>query len=680
MNLMKLFNINYLLQNIKKSRTILAIFIGLIPILNTIILIMTLTTNETHIFNFAEISIINIIGIYILPIIISICLFNYIYKKKSVDFINSMPISRKSIFITNTILGIMIFTIMLLINTILIWIVSLIFNSPIPFMMLFNYFWFFLLVYIFTFSATNLAMTISGNAITQIVVTLLLLFLIPFSHLYLKALYYENTNYNILLECTEASCQPEKYYCYDDLNCTLNKELDRYSTYITPVIKANYTIPFNVFYNILSEEHNLINITSIFKTIILSILYIILGYYLFLKRKMEVSETSFKNIHTHNLVKSLTLVPIAAIAYIILRNQEIVFILFVVLLMFIYYIVYDLITKKSFQNIKLASIYFLVTIIILTSVFSIAAKEKETNTILKYNDIKEVSVSVGHYSGRDYNSKIYTSNKELINIVVKSILSQENYEEKNEYYINTYLKTKDNKEYETGISISQENYNKIITLISSEKSYINYYKNIDMNEVYAIKLGNKIYSHEEAEPYLNLIKRSLQKLSLKEYLELQDKYSYIKDNYYIKLYTYENHDKQEIVINSYINYDLLNAIVNSNNGHLKDIITPVIPSDYYLYYENAYLEKDYSIDFYVIKSAKHELYEFILKNIKEEIDMRNEYFTFSIQLNNNTYYFTTNKVEEIKEILDKKYQEIKETNDYKEYYGFYTKEDVEYYD
>ena len=142
MNLRKSLNLNYLFQNLKKSRNILAIFIGLIPILNTIILIMMLTSDSNYILGFAEISIINIIGIYILPIVISICLFNYIYKRKSVDFINSMPISRKSIFITNTILGIIIFTTMLLINTILTYTTCLIFKSPIPFMMLFDYFWF----------------------------------------------------------------------------------------------------------------------------------------------------------------------------------------------------------------------------------------------------------------------------------------------------------------------------------------------------------------------------------------------------------------------------------------------------------------------------------------------------------------------------------------------------------
>ena len=79
MNLMKNFNLNYLIQNIKKSKNILAILTILIPILNTIILIMMLTSNRNHILSLSEISIINIIGIYILPIVISICLFNYIY-------------------------------------------------------------------------------------------------------------------------------------------------------------------------------------------------------------------------------------------------------------------------------------------------------------------------------------------------------------------------------------------------------------------------------------------------------------------------------------------------------------------------------------------------------------------------------------------------------------------------
>ena len=59
--------------------------------------------------------------------------------------------------------------------------------------------------------------------------------------------------------------------------------------------------------------------------------------------------------------------------------------------------------------------------------------------------------------------------------------------------------------------------------------------------------------------------------------------------------------------------------------------------------------------------------------------MTKEYITFQIQLNSNRYYFTTNKIKEIKQILDNKYNEIKDTEEYLNYYGYDNKK-VEYYD
>jgi len=70
----------------------------------------------------------------------------------------------------------------------------------------------------------------------------------------------------------------------------------------------------------------------------------------------------------------------------------------------------------------------------------------------------------------------------------------------------------------------------------------------------------------------------------------------------------------------------------------------------------------------------------MLKNISDEIDMRKEYFTFIVYLYDNKYYFTTNKVDEVIEILNKKYEEIKDTEDYLNYYNYSDKESVEYYD
>ena len=94
MNLTKLFNFDFLLQNLKKSRMILTIFLLVVPLFTTIIL----TTSSDKAYNFFELSGINAVGMYIVPFIFSLCLFGYVYKKNSVDFMCSMPISRKSMF------------------------------------------------------------------------------------------------------------------------------------------------------------------------------------------------------------------------------------------------------------------------------------------------------------------------------------------------------------------------------------------------------------------------------------------------------------------------------------------------------------------------------------------------------------------------------------------------------
>ena len=63
MNLMKLLNKDYLFQNLKKSKVVLAIFVGLIPILNTIVLIMRLTSSNNQVLSFLDISLVNLIGL-----------------------------------------------------------------------------------------------------------------------------------------------------------------------------------------------------------------------------------------------------------------------------------------------------------------------------------------------------------------------------------------------------------------------------------------------------------------------------------------------------------------------------------------------------------------------------------------------------------------------------------------
>jgi len=680
MNLMKLFNLNYLKQNVKKSKVILSIFIGLIPILNTIIMIMSFSNNNNYVFNFSEISIINFIGVYILPIIVSICLFNYIYKRKSVDFINSMPISRKSIFVTNTIFGILVFISMLLVNILLMSLLTIIFNIPIPFSMVFDYLWYWFIVYMFSFSATNVAMSISGNAITQVIVTLLLIFLIPFTHAFTTVLSNEYSSSKTYLECDKEECIPKEYYCYDDLECNINKNANIYEVRLRKQTENNYTGLFGYLYMSVSGEGTIINTTSIIKMIILTIAYIIIGYILFLRRKMEVNETSFKNIHIHNIVKTLTLVPIVAFAYIILKEASFISGIFVLVIILIYYFVYDLITKKSINNIKLSLIYFVFGVSFLIIFYSSieVINKKEEKDILKYTDIKEVSIDISNSSSGYTNSnvdKIYIKSPELIELVVNNTYDTFDDNVRDNYF-KVYLKDKNNNEYSQTIRMTKEDYYKVIDIVSLNKEYVKYYKNIDLNKIYAVRIGNNLYNKKDSEAILKLINESLSKLTLKELLDLQNKYNNVSDDFYISLYSYNKHDMREFKINGYINYDLLNSIVNSNNSHLKQNIDYIIPDEYYIYFSDMYVTNDFEIDYYVLRNAKNEIYDFVLNEVGKEVNMRYEFVTLELSLDHKMYLFTTNNVKGFKEILDKKYEEIKDTEEYKKYHGL----DSKYYD
>ena len=186
MNLINLFNFNYLKQNLKKSKGALAVFIGIIPIINILSLFMMNDNNYSNeIITLPGISIINFIGVFILPIVISICLFGYVFKKRSVDFVNSMPISRKSIFVTNTIGGIVILVLMNLINAIFIYILSSTLpNLAIPTGMIIDYFILWTVAYVFVFTVSNIAVSVSGNMITSLVVSALILFLVHYLLIY----------------------------------------------------------------------------------------------------------------------------------------------------------------------------------------------------------------------------------------------------------------------------------------------------------------------------------------------------------------------------------------------------------------------------------------------------------------------------------------------------------------
>jgi hypothetical protein len=107
MNLTSLFNFNYLKENIKKSKAIILLCMLLLPILNGIILLMHGSTGDNFVASIYDVSGIILFGMYVIPIILSITLFSFIYKKGAVDFtfslLNEVPTISNLLLLNNTV-------------------------------------------------------------------------------------------------------------------------------------------------------------------------------------------------------------------------------------------------------------------------------------------------------------------------------------------------------------------------------------------------------------------------------------------------------------------------------------------------------------------------------------------------------------------------------------------------
>ena len=647
MNLINLFNFNYLKQNLKKSKGALAIFIGIIPIINILTLFLMSDNNHSNeIISLSNISIINFIGVFILPIVISICLFGYVFKKRSVDFVNSMPISRKSIFITNTIGGIGILVLMNLINAIFIYILSSTLpNLIIPLSMIIDYFILWTVAYVFVFTVSNIAVSVSGNMITSIAVSALILFLIPYIHFFTCEALIPTHNNQYILECTSKECISNEYDSIYPEYVELSKENKYMMTFGQKEYKVSYSIPANLILNVSNYSYSngsekLYNTTSIIKTFILSLIYIVIGYFLFIKRKMEVSETSFKNTTVHNIVKCLTMVPILSFTYLIFKESylDIISILILLVIIIAYYFIFDLITRRGINNFKLN----IITLIIYIPLFMLFMKGLDAITNVKTFNVNDIdSVNIDILSEDTINpivSEVYIEDKNFINYLLKNS-AYDSYEIKNNDipYINVNFKI-NNKLLYTQISFQKEEYEYIKNYLSNNDELKKTINKFEYKETYAIKIGNLVVNEEE----------------VKELSSLCDKY--IQDEVIIS-----NLSGLRMNLYSYTNHKLNNYEINTNN---KEIIQKIMEIENNYLEDNLDLLNGYGIDINGIINDEYydildvntkDLIDYVKKDIVNKINSNYNYGYININdyLNGKSYRYYTNDVEGLKELLEK---------------------------
>lgn len=666
----KLFNKNYLLENIKKSKGLLILFLSLVPIFTCISLVLMANNQELGILSNFEISIINIIGMYVIPVIISYSLFGYIYKKVSVDFINSMPINKKSIFVTNTIGGILLILLMQAITLILLFICNSFSKSLIIFpQIILDSFIMMTISYIFVFAVTNVAMSISGNILTQIAVTMLILFLVPFCiDSYEGFSYYGYLNY----EFVQGGI--------NDASITVGKDI-------------NYTMPYRMFSMIIrGYQNSFYSINSILRMIILSAIYFIVGKQLFEKRKMENTEESFSNVHVHLLIKGLTIIPM-----IVFLNQvtgDTVFNIFAVALIAVYYFIYDLVTKRK-VNFLLSLIYLVATLIIIQSIYigTEKFKEKNDNKYILKNEVSQVSIDLSdvfnyYSSGREI-LDYYIDNDELLELIFEegrqfdysnSLYSSSSqlsypYYTQNTYSLSVNLKMNNGKILRTSITLFESTINEIIEILSKDEEYVNIIKNIHIEDS-IIKIGNKKLDDEIDIKMKEEMIAEINNMNLKEYFDRVIKDSSEK----IYLYYYKNHKIITESIPIELNEEIFKVTTSIFNETAKDLLELYSKNEIYYNFNideinnNRDMYEKYGNKLYT-DDAKEQISEFIKNNYNVQCNMNEKYYIIRVYGSMNNLIFLTNSINEIMEILDNvKYDDMYiESAEYEyDYYDNYT--------
>ena len=583
MNLMKLFNFNYFKENLKKSKGLLAFFFGLIPLLNIIMLLLIIINDENVLMNFNNLSIITFIGMYFIPYILAYSLIGFIFKRKSVDFVLSKPVNRKSIYITSFLGGILLIFIYMLLNSLIFLIFNIAIDIVIPFSLIIDYFLYFLVSYIFMFTISLLAISLSGNFIASIIVTLIVICLFPFFKAINYAYYNNTSNY-----VTASFINAPTYNCDNNSTCNQHLKNNEYHLYYRPVLKSDFTAPL-IFLN---NDKLIYNSKSLIKMLILIIIYTSIGYYIFLKRKMENNETSFKNEILHYIVKTITLIPICFIEYIILKELEFpTDIIICGASILIYQIIYDLITRKEIYKLKKSLLITTISCIIFISLYSLYDNIDKTKAI---NLDNITSLRIPLYLDYNYgDNNLYLSrqyyeikDQTLIKNMINDTLN--NNRTSNRAIINI-----NNQEYE--INILDSNYREEINAMY-QNTLLKDFTNTNINKIISpdLKLTKKlknILQDTLNQPNLRLAKSSDEILTI---------------------YKYQDHEYKSFAVPYNLNQKLDKYVLTEKNKEFINILENSTYINFYTYDpNNIFSDLDLYVFNYVLTNCKNELINYL---------------------------------------------------------------------
>lgn len=381
-----------------------------------------------------------LLTIFVLPVLVSILLFKYTNEEKSSSFIHGLPISKRKLYITNILTGIVMYVIPFLVNLIIILLLNLgEMGKYLQFTDIIKWFGVCMLYNTIFFAFATFIGTFCASKISHGILTYILMYA-PVGVLVLTSAFVEDVLYGFkgLSSNFEEFTKLPFIKIIEDF-----REMSSY--YLSQTIKFETS--------------------TIIIYIISIIVMLVLGYFIYKKRKLEITKEfiAFKGIRSFVKYAATFLVNLLSYMYFydVIGKHNIRTLLASFIITLIAYLIIEMILKKTYKVFK-SIIGFIVYAVIITITFVIlntGAFGYETR-IPKAEDVQEVSFEVR-------NETINFKEKQNIENVIdfQRKLVDEKKKGYTEYTIEYKLKDgrKITRKYDINNSLYKEELNKILT-------------------------------------------------------------------------------------------------------------------------------------------------------------------------------------------------------------------------
>lgn len=460
--------------------------------------------------------------IFVLPVLVSILLFKYTNEEKSSSFIHGLPISKRKLYITNILTGIVMYVIPFLVNLIIILLLNLgEMGKYLQFVDIMKWFGVCMLYNTMFFAFATFIGTFCASKISHGLLTYILMYA-PVGILVLTSTIVED----ILYGFKGFSSNLEEFTKLPFIKIIEDfREMSAY--YLSQTIKFE--------------------VSTIIIYIIAIIIMLILGYFIYKKRKLEITKEfiAFKGIRSFVKYAATFLVNLLSYMYFyyVMDAHKIQTLLASFIITLIAYLIIEMILKKTYKVFK-SIIGFIIYAVIITIAFVIlntGAFGYETR-IPKVEDVQEVSFEVRNET---INFKEKQNIENIINLQQKIV--DEKKKGYNEYTLEYKLKDgrKIVRKYDISNSLYKEELNKILTSNEYYEEKVKQISDVKKIKKITISINYKnqystktitIKESEKSEFIENLIK------------DIKSRKATINDNYYVAEIARKNDELRSIYV------------------------------------------------------------------------------------------------------------------------------------